>query len=136
MWLPSTKICGTALSAAWRSGSARLVLPCAILKRRIMKARSVFESATEEDGNRRRYGRREDQFRRPLRGRGRFEFTMPGHWRVNGSIVIVPKSRIGTELQKKLLLTHIYSESLPEQVDSIPAKPLPWMHKGCLVDSV
>ncbi|CAB0006343.1 unnamed protein product [Nesidiocoris tenuis] len=35
---------------------------------------------------------------------------------VNGSIVIVLKSRIGTELQKKLFLTHIYSESLPEQV--------------------
>ncbi|CAB0006983.1 unnamed protein product, partial [Nesidiocoris tenuis] len=36
--------------------------------------------------------------------------------RVNGSIVIVLKSRIGTELQKKLFLIHIYSESLPEQV--------------------
>ncbi|CAB0006074.1 unnamed protein product [Nesidiocoris tenuis] len=35
---------------------------------------------------------------------------------VNGSIVIVLKSRIGTELQKKLFLIHIYSESLPEQV--------------------
>ncbi|CAB0005497.1 unnamed protein product [Nesidiocoris tenuis] len=34
---------------------------------------------------------------------------------VNGSIVIVLKSRIGTELQKKLLLVlHIYSGSLPE----------------------
>ncbi|CAB0014833.1 unnamed protein product [Nesidiocoris tenuis] len=31
-------------------------------------------------------------------------------------IVIVLKSRIGTELQKKLLLIHIYSESLPEQI--------------------
>ncbi|CAB0007665.1 unnamed protein product, partial [Nesidiocoris tenuis] len=36
--------------------------------------------------------------------------------KVNGSIVIVLKSRIGTELQKKLFLIHIYSESLPEQV--------------------
>ncbi|CAB0004929.1 unnamed protein product [Nesidiocoris tenuis] len=36
--------------------------------------------------------------------------------RVNESIVIVLKSRIGTELQKKLFLIHIYSESLPEQV--------------------
>ncbi|CAB0013848.1 unnamed protein product, partial [Nesidiocoris tenuis] len=35
---------------------------------------------------------------------------------VNGSIVIVLKSRIGTEHQKKLFLIHIYSESLPEQV--------------------
>ncbi|CAB0016096.1 unnamed protein product, partial [Nesidiocoris tenuis] len=35
---------------------------------------------------------------------------------VNGSIVIVLKSRIGTELQKKPFLIHIYSESLPEQV--------------------
>ncbi|CAB0003920.1 unnamed protein product, partial [Nesidiocoris tenuis] len=35
---------------------------------------------------------------------------------VNGSIVFVLKSRIGTELQKKLFLIHIYSESLPEQV--------------------
>ncbi|CAB0012141.1 unnamed protein product [Nesidiocoris tenuis] len=35
---------------------------------------------------------------------------------VNGSIVIVLISRIGTELQKKLFLIHIYSESLPEQV--------------------
>ncbi|CAB0002949.1 unnamed protein product, partial [Nesidiocoris tenuis] len=35
---------------------------------------------------------------------------------VNGSIVIVLKSRIGTELQKKLFLIHIYSESLPEQL--------------------
>ncbi|CAB0008218.1 unnamed protein product, partial [Nesidiocoris tenuis] len=32
------------------------------------------------------------------------------------SIVIVLKSRVGTELQKKLFLIHIYSESLPEQV--------------------
>ncbi|CAB0005458.1 unnamed protein product [Nesidiocoris tenuis] len=38
--------------------------------------------------------------------------------RVNGSIVIVLTSRIGTELQKKLFLIHIYSESLPEQVSS------------------
>ncbi|CAB0005446.1 unnamed protein product [Nesidiocoris tenuis] len=37
---------------------------------------------------------------------------------VNGSIVIVLKSRIGTELQKKLFLIHIYSESLPEQVNN------------------
>ncbi|CAB0019849.1 unnamed protein product, partial [Nesidiocoris tenuis] len=36
--------------------------------------------------------------------------------RVNGSIGIVLKSRIGTELQKKLFLIHIYSESLPEEV--------------------
>ncbi|CAB0003050.1 unnamed protein product [Nesidiocoris tenuis] len=35
---------------------------------------------------------------------------------VNVSIVIVLKLRIGTELQKKRLLNHIYSESLPEQV--------------------
>ncbi|CAB0012280.1 unnamed protein product, partial [Nesidiocoris tenuis] len=39
--------------------------------------------------------------------------------RVNGSIGIVLKSRIGTELQKKLFLIHIYSESLPEQVIEI-----------------
>ncbi|CAB0013881.1 unnamed protein product [Nesidiocoris tenuis] len=41
-------------------------------------------------------------------------------WRskVNGSIGIVLKSRIGTELQKKLILIHIYSESLPEQVST------------------
>ncbi|CAB0011450.1 unnamed protein product, partial [Nesidiocoris tenuis] len=39
--------------------------------------------------------------------------------KVNGSIVIVLKSRIGTELQKKLFLIHIYSESLPEQVPRI-----------------
>ncbi|CAB0008219.1 unnamed protein product, partial [Nesidiocoris tenuis] len=37
-------------------------------------------------------------------------------YRVNGSIGIVLKSRIGTELQKKLFLIHIYSESFPEQV--------------------
>ncbi|CAB0002350.1 unnamed protein product [Nesidiocoris tenuis] len=41
-------------------------------------------------------------------------------YRVNGSIVIVLKSRIGTELQKKLFLIHIYSESLPEQVSVCP----------------
>ncbi|CAB0008550.1 unnamed protein product, partial [Nesidiocoris tenuis] len=41
-------------------------------------------------------------------------------WAVNGSIVIVLKSRIGTELQKKLFLIHIYSESLPEQVSVCP----------------
>ncbi|CAB0010705.1 unnamed protein product [Nesidiocoris tenuis] len=35
---------------------------------------------------------------------------------VNGSIGIVLKSRIGTELQKKLFLIHIHTESLPEQV--------------------
>ncbi|CAB0013506.1 unnamed protein product, partial [Nesidiocoris tenuis] len=40
--------------------------------------------------------------------------------RVNGSIAIVLKSRIGTELQKKLFLIHIYSESLPEQVSVCP----------------
>ncbi|CAB0003133.1 unnamed protein product [Nesidiocoris tenuis] len=39
---------------------------------------------------------------------------------VNGSIVIVLKSRIGAELQKKLFLIHIYSESLPEQVSVCP----------------
>ncbi|CAA9995256.1 unnamed protein product, partial [Nesidiocoris tenuis] len=39
---------------------------------------------------------------------------------VNGSIVIVLKSRIGSELQKKLFLIHIYSESLPEQVSVCP----------------
>ncbi|CAB0017873.1 unnamed protein product, partial [Nesidiocoris tenuis] len=37
-------------------------------------------------------------------------------YRVNGSIGIVLKSRIGTELLKKLLLMHIHSKSLPEQV--------------------
>ncbi|CAB0010595.1 unnamed protein product, partial [Nesidiocoris tenuis] len=42
------------------------------------------------------------------------------HIIVNGSIVIVLKSRIGTELQKKLFLIHIYSESLPEQVSVCP----------------
>ncbi|CAB0006072.1 unnamed protein product, partial [Nesidiocoris tenuis] len=40
--------------------------------------------------------------------------------KVNGSIVIVLKSRIGTELQKKRFLIHIYSESLPEQVSVCP----------------
>ncbi|CAB0012636.1 unnamed protein product [Nesidiocoris tenuis] len=44
----------------------------------------------------------------------------PGPPVVNGSIVIVLKSRIGTELQKKLFLIHIYSESLPEQVSVCP----------------
>ncbi|CAB0010805.1 unnamed protein product [Nesidiocoris tenuis] len=44
-------------------------------------------------------------------------------FRVNGSIVIVLKSRIGTELQKKLFLIHIYSESLPEQVSVCPQLP-------------
>ncbi|CAB0007991.1 unnamed protein product, partial [Nesidiocoris tenuis] len=39
---------------------------------------------------------------------------------VNGSIGIVLKSRIGTDLQKKLFLIHIYSESLPEQVSVCP----------------
>ncbi|CAB0010597.1 unnamed protein product, partial [Nesidiocoris tenuis] len=42
-----------------------------------------------------------------------------GRWRhlsENGSIVIVLKSRIGTELKIKLFLKHIYSKSLPEQV--------------------
>ncbi|CAB0005094.1 unnamed protein product, partial [Nesidiocoris tenuis] len=38
---------------------------------------------------------------------------------VNVSIEIVLKSRIGTELQKKLFLLHIYSESLPEQVQNM-----------------
>ncbi|CAB0011528.1 unnamed protein product, partial [Nesidiocoris tenuis] len=41
-------------------------------------------------------------------------------YQVNGSIVIVLKSRIGTEPQKKLFLIHIYSESLPEQVSVCP----------------
>ncbi|CAB0006143.1 unnamed protein product [Nesidiocoris tenuis] len=41
-------------------------------------------------------------------------------YRVNGSIVIVLKSRIGTELQKKLFPIQIYSESLPEQVSVCP----------------
>ncbi|CAA9995876.1 unnamed protein product [Nesidiocoris tenuis] len=44
--------------------------------------------------------------------------------RVNGSIVIVLKSRIGTELQKKLFLIHIYSESLPEQVSELKIRAI------------
>ncbi|CAB0018262.1 unnamed protein product [Nesidiocoris tenuis] len=52
--------------------------------------------------------------------------------KVNGSIVIVLKSRIGTELQKKLFLIHIYSESLPEQVSVCPcvrvSQPPPSLH--------
>ncbi|CAB0010450.1 unnamed protein product, partial [Nesidiocoris tenuis] len=50
-----------------------------------------------------------------LDGRGQQTRT-----RVNGSIVIVLKSRIGTELRKTLFLIHIYSESLPEQVSVCP----------------
>ncbi|CAB0013927.1 unnamed protein product [Nesidiocoris tenuis] len=49
-----------------------------------------------------------------------FDQTLSFIWVVNGSIVIVLKSRIGTELQKKLFLIHIYSESLPEQVSVCP----------------
>ncbi|CAB0009770.1 unnamed protein product, partial [Nesidiocoris tenuis] len=45
-------------------------------------------------------------------------------YRVNGSIGIVLKSRIGTELQKKLFLVHMYSESLPEQVSVCPCARL------------
>ncbi|CAB0004845.1 unnamed protein product, partial [Nesidiocoris tenuis] len=41
-------------------------------------------------------------------------------YRVNGSIGIVLKSRIGTELQEELFLMHIYSESLPGQVSVCP----------------
>ncbi|CAB0003915.1 unnamed protein product, partial [Nesidiocoris tenuis] len=44
-------------------------------------------------------------------------------YRVNGSFGIVLKSRIGTELQKKLFLIRIYSESLPEQVSVCPCVP-------------
>ncbi|CAB0009492.1 unnamed protein product [Nesidiocoris tenuis] len=53
---------------------------------------------------------------------GRFKYRRPKCFvlGVNGSIVIVLKSRIGTELQKKLFLIHIYSESLPEQVSVCP----------------
>ncbi|CAB0020455.1 unnamed protein product [Nesidiocoris tenuis] len=40
--------------------------------------------------------------------------------KVNGSIGIVLKSRIGTELQEELFLMHIYSESLPGQVSVCP----------------
>ncbi|CAB0007954.1 unnamed protein product, partial [Nesidiocoris tenuis] len=47
-------------------------------------------------------------------------YLLPRRPAVNGSIVIVLKSRIGTELQKKLFLIHIYSESLPEQVSVCP----------------
>ncbi|CAB0004689.1 unnamed protein product [Nesidiocoris tenuis] len=46
--------------------------------------------------------------------------AVQGEVQANGSIVIVLKSRIGTELQKKLFLMHIYSESLPEQVSNRP----------------
>ncbi|CAB0013987.1 unnamed protein product [Nesidiocoris tenuis] len=46
--------------------------------------------------------------------------------RVNGSIVIVLKSRIGTELQKKRFLIHIYSELLPEQVVKCRIIPSPY----------
>ncbi|CAB0011051.1 unnamed protein product, partial [Nesidiocoris tenuis] len=48
--------------------------------------------------------------------------------RVNGSIEIVLKSKIGTELQEKLLLIHNYSESLPEQVSVCPSvrTPIGW----------
>ncbi|CAA9999665.1 unnamed protein product, partial [Nesidiocoris tenuis] len=52
--------------------------------------------------------------------------------KVNGSIVIVLKSRIGTELQKKHFLIHIYSESLPEQVSVCPLRPL---RPGCTCSS-
>ncbi|CAA9994557.1 unnamed protein product, partial [Nesidiocoris tenuis] len=51
--------------------------------------------------------------------------------KVNGSIVIVLKSRIGTELQKKLFLIHIYSESLPEQVSVCPCvRPVYWRNSS------
>ncbi|CAA9998442.1 unnamed protein product [Nesidiocoris tenuis] len=43
-------------------------------------------------------------------------------------VMIVLKSRIGTELQKKLILIHIYSESLPEQV-SHPSLPYLHLHR-------
>ncbi|CAB0014606.1 unnamed protein product [Nesidiocoris tenuis] len=52
---------------------------------------------------------------------------------VNGSIVIVLKSRIGTELQKKLFLIHIYSESLPEQVSWLD--PLKDIHRTTTANS-
>ncbi|CAB0015326.1 unnamed protein product, partial [Nesidiocoris tenuis] len=45
---------------------------------------------------------------------------------VNESIVIVLKSRIGTKLDRKLLLIHIYSESLPE----LPSRPSS-RHSAC-----
>ncbi|CAA9998116.1 unnamed protein product [Nesidiocoris tenuis] len=48
-----------------------------------------------------------------------FDTQMFDTIRLNGSIGIILKSRIGTELQKKLLLTHIYPESLPEQVSAL-----------------
>ncbi|CAB0008274.1 unnamed protein product, partial [Nesidiocoris tenuis] len=56
---------------------------------------------------------KEKSFRDVLERWGRV--SRKGH-RVNRSIGIVLKSRIGMELQKKLFLIHIYSESLPEQV--------------------
>ncbi|CAB0019543.1 unnamed protein product [Nesidiocoris tenuis] len=64
---------------------------------------------------------------------------------VNGSIVIVLKSRIGTELPKKLFPIHIYSESLPEQVTKISLRikrvlhsanedvPYPYGRTSCLI---
>ncbi|CAB0019679.1 unnamed protein product, partial [Nesidiocoris tenuis] len=49
-------------------------------------------------------------------------FSLVCKLKVNRSIGTVLKSRIGTELQKKLFLIHIYSESLPEHVSVCPNK--------------
>ncbi|CAA9997295.1 unnamed protein product, partial [Nesidiocoris tenuis] len=56
-------------------------------------------------------------------------------YKANGSIGIVLKSRIGTELQKKLFLIHIYSESLPEQVSVCPIDTDTVVSKAQIIDS-
>ncbi|CAB0020510.1 unnamed protein product, partial [Nesidiocoris tenuis] len=50
--------------------------------------------------------------------------------RVNRSIGIVLKSKIGTELQEKLYLIHIHSESLPQQVNPQNVKNLLLPHSS------
>ncbi|CAA9998714.1 unnamed protein product [Nesidiocoris tenuis] len=66
---------------------------------------------------------------------GEFEWLPWLGYRVNGSIGIVLKSRIGTELQKKLFLIHIYSESLPAGSvhEQVSVCPLPTLERplGC-----
>ncbi|CAB0021026.1 unnamed protein product, partial [Nesidiocoris tenuis] len=68
-------------------------------------------------------------------------FSSPSHFclepigtSVNGSIVIVLKSRIGTVLQKKLFLIHIYLESLPEQVSVCPCVRLCCLDSSSILD--
>ncbi|CAB0017198.1 unnamed protein product [Nesidiocoris tenuis] len=108
-----------ARSGAERRGGGKCSVRSRSVNRAVGAARAVQSRRFGTDNNlleRRARCARRHTFKEPQDPRN--SARRPS--KVNGSIVIVLKSRIGTELQKKLFLIHIYSESLPEQVSVCP----------------